>query len=241
MWKPLAWLEPHFAASTTPLSSSRAAGIALVAMSLPSGSRLECDRYGVPQYSGDVEAFEEYTERAWDLFYGREGQDSMQIATPIHLRAGLSGHAYEAVRKLGHDKLRTSNQNGKATTVGLKLLLNTLKENIAAEMPVKTNELFFTAFYSPHVWRRPQESMQQYIIRREQDFVRLKESSPDTKISDNLRCMMLLTFSGLYQKEQLGVLASVGNEYDLAKISHAMRIQFPQVSAKPIYRKDYLG
>ena len=83
--------------------------------------------------------------------------------------------------------------------------------------------------------------MQQYIIRREQDFVRLKESSPDTKISDNLRCMMLLTFSGLDQKEQLGVLASVGNEYDLTNISHAMRIQFPQVSAKPIYRKDYLG
>ena len=82
----------------------------------------------------------------------REGQDSMQIATPIHLRAGLSGHAYEAVRKLGHDKLRTSNQNGKATSTGLKLLLNTLKENIAAEMPVKTNELFFTAFYSPHMF-----------------------------------------------------------------------------------------
>lgn len=138
-----------------------AAGI----MSLPSGSKLECDRYGVPQYSGDVEAFEEYTERAWDLYCGREGQDSMQIATPIHLRAGLSGPAYEAVRKLGHEKLRTVTSEGKATTAGLKLLLTTLKDNIAAEVPVKTNELFFTAFYSPHVWRRHQETMQQYIIR----------------------------------------------------------------------------
>ena len=26
------------------------------------------DRYGVPQYSGEAELFEEYEERAWDLF-----------------------------------------------------------------------------------------------------------------------------------------------------------------------------
>ena len=174
-------------------------------------SKVVCDRYGVPQFSGDVAAFEEYTERAWDLFYGRDGQDS-QASTPIHLRAGLTGPAYEAVRKLSHEKLRTVGEGGKATDVGMKLLIQTLKENIATEVPVKINELFFTAFYSPDVWRKPQESMQQYIIRREQDFSRLKESSPETSISDNLRCMMLLTFSGLDHREQLGVLSFVGNE-----------------------------
>lgn len=53
--------------------------------------------------------------------------------------------------------------------------------------------------------------------------------------------MMLLTFSGLDQREQLSVLSSVGNEYDLRKVSHAMQIQFPQSSGKPVYRKGYLG
>ena len=43
------------------------------------------DRHGVPQYGGDVDSFEECEERSWDLFYGREGQDSLQIVTPIHL------------------------------------------------------------------------------------------------------------------------------------------------------------
>lgn len=162
-------------------------------------AKLTCDRYGVPQYSGDVEGFEEYTERAWDLFHGREGLDS-QAATPIHLRSGLTGHAYEAVRKLDHSKLKTVDANGKATQAGMELLIQTLKENIAAEAPVKISELFFIAFYSPEVWRRPQETMQQYIIRREQDFARLQESSSGTTISDNLRCMMLLTFSGLDQR-----------------------------------------
>jgi len=203
-------------------------------------SKVVCDRYGVPQFSGDVAAFEEYTERAWDLFYGRDGQDS-QASTPIHLRAGLTGPAYEAVRKLSHEKLRTVGEGGKATDVGMKLLIQTLKENIATEVPVKINELFFTAFYSPDVWRKPQESMQQYIIRREQDFSRLKESSPETSISDNLRCMMLLTFPGLDHREQLGVLSSVGNEYDFKRVSHALKIQFPQVSGRSVFRNDYLG
>ena len=57
----------------------------------------------------------------------------------------------------------------------MKLLLTTLKDNIAAEKPVRTNELFFTAFYSHHVWRKVNESMRQYIIRREQDFNRLQK------------------------------------------------------------------
>eukprot|EP00435_Cladocopium_sp_Y103_P058473 s1160_g20.t1 len=216
------------------------AGVFNNQMATFASSKIVCDRYGVPQYAGEVEAFEEYVERAWDLYFGREGQDS-QVATPIHLRSGLTGHAYEAVRKLEHAKLRTATAEGKATDAGMKLLIQTLKDNIAAETPVKINELFFTAFYSADVWRKQHESMQQYIIRREQDFARLKESSQDTTVSDNLRCMMLLTFCGLDHREQLGVLASVGNEYDFKKVSHALRIQFPQISGKPVYRRDYLG
>ena len=126
-------------------------------------------------------------ERAWDLYYGREGQES-QVSTPIHLRSGLTGHAYEAVRNLEHAKLRTVTAEGKASDVGMKLLIQTLKDNIATEAAVKINELFFTAFYSADVWRKPHESMQQYIIRREQDFARLKESSQETTVSDNLWC-----------------------------------------------------
>ena len=73
----------------------------------------------------------------------------------MHLRSGLTGPAYEAVRKLDHGKLKTVDVNGKATMAGMELLIQTLKDNIAAEVPVKISELFFTAFYSPEVWRRP--------------------------------------------------------------------------------------
>ena len=57
-------------------------------MTSSTASKIICDRYGVPQYAGEVEAFEEYVERAWDLYFGREGQES-QVSTPIHLRSGL--------------------------------------------------------------------------------------------------------------------------------------------------------
>lgn len=106
--------------------------------------RLECDRYGVPQFDGQSELFEEYQERCWDLFYGRDGQDSLQVATPLHLRAQLTGAAYEAVRKLTHEKLRTKDADGKATVAGMRLLIQTLKDSIAVEQPVKLNELLLT-------------------------------------------------------------------------------------------------
>ena len=198
------------------------------------------DRFGVPQYGGDPDQFEEYCERAWDLWHGRQGSEN-QAATPVHLRSGLQGAAYEAVRLIKHDKLMTCDAQSKPTDVGLKHFLSTLQESIAAEKPVKVNELFFVAFYSPSVWRRSTESMQQYIVRREQDFKRLEDVLPDSKIPEHIRAMMLLAFGGLDPKEQLSVLSSVNNEYDFKKISHALRIQFPNATGKAVFRRDYLG
>ena len=123
----------------------------------------------------------------------------------------------------------------------MKLFLDTLRGAIEAEVPVKVNELFLKAFYSPSVWRRNTETMQQYIIRREQDFRKLETSSPGTSVSENLRAMMLLIFGGLDAKEQVSVLSSVNNEYNFEKISHAMRIQFPNAAGKQVLRRDYLG
>ena len=178
-----------------------------------SGARLQVDRYGVPQYAGDPEAYEEYAERAWDLYHGRSGSDQTQLATAVHLRSGLTGAAYESVRHLKHSELMTEDAQKKPTVKGTQLLLDTLKEAIAAEQPVKINELFLNAFYSPAVWRRPAENMQQYIVRREQDFKRLEDVLAGSSVPEHIRAMMLLLFGGLDPREQNNVLASVGNTY----------------------------
>ncbi|CAJ1448790.1 unnamed protein product, partial [Effrenium voratum] len=225
------------------VTSWRPAGAALraaVLLRLYSNLFIEDPGSGDGANPQQAELFEEYVERAWDLWHGRDGQDSLQMST-VHLRGGLSGHAYEAVRKLERARLKTKDKDGKPLEEGMELFLTTLKEAIAAEVPVKANELFLMAFYSPHVWRRPHESMQQYIIRREQDFKRLEDHAPGTQVSDNLRSMMLLIFGGLDHREQLSVLSSVNNEYDCKKIAHAMRIQFPSIAGKPVHRRDYLG
>ena len=196
--------------------------------------RLDVDRHGVPQFSGDPELYDEYEERAWDLWHGRDGQPALQAATAVHLRAGLSGPAYGAVRKMEHSRINPTDK-------GLKAFLDALRTAIAAVKPVRINELFLTAFYSQQVWRRPQESMQQYIIRREQDFRRLEEAGGGTSVPRSLRAMMLLLFGGLSQQEQVSVLSSVNKEYDFDKIANAMRIQFPQANGKPVHRRDFLG
>eukprot|EP00434_Breviolum_minutum_P011223 symbB.v1.2.009904.t1/scaffold605.1/size182108/4 len=206
-----------------------------------SNGKLETDRYGVPQYSGDPEQFEEYVERSWDLFYGRDGQDALQTATPLHLRAQLTGPAYEAVRGLDQKKLRTKDGDGHPLPGGMQLFLDTLKSSIAQETPVRVNELFLAYFYSPNVWRRSSETMAQYIIRRETELKRLQEVSPETTLSDNLRCMLLMIFSGLDAKEQQSVLASVNSEYNYKKVTHALKMQFPNLIQRPVVRRDYLG
>ena len=214
---------------------------ALATFFLSMTAKLEVDRFGVPQYNGEPELYEEYAERAWDLWYGREGSEATQSSTPIHLRSGLTGPAYDAVRKLSHADLIAKDSDGKPSTKGIQLLLKTLRESIDHEKPVKTNELFFTVFYSPTVWRFQSETMQAYIVRREQEFRRLEEVLGGATLPESLRAMCLLTFGGLDHREQLNVLSSVGNDYDLKKVSHALRIQFPTCSGKPVHRKDYLG
>ena len=49
-------------------------------------------------------SLQEYQERARDFFHGRDGSDQLQLATPVHLRAGLTGTAYEVVRKRARDR-----------------------------------------------------------------------------------------------------------------------------------------
>ena len=65
------------------------------------------DSFGVPQYHGDPDRFDEYSEQVWDLWYGRQGAET-QDATPVHLRSGLR-----------HDK----DAKRKPTDAGIKLVL----------------------------------------------------------------------------------------------------------------------
>ena len=55
-----------------------------MASTMGSDGKLETDRYGVPQFAGDVELLEEYVDRAWDLFYGREGHSVRHRSTFEH-------------------------------------------------------------------------------------------------------------------------------------------------------------
>lgn len=134
----------------------------------------------------------------------------------------MRGAAYEAVRKLGHDRLKTKNEKGEPTEDGMRLLLDTLKENRASEVPAQVSELFLKAFYDPGIWLKPAETMQQYIARREQDFQH-EEVLPKSSVPKQVCAMMLMTFAGRAPRSiYLAVLSSCNNEYDFKKLSHAL-------------------
>ena len=88
---------------------------------------IQFDRTGILVYDGTPSMFDEYRERCWDLFYGRSGQDSLQAATPIHLRAGTRGTAYDAVRDIDHKDLVTLSPTGKPLPTGMETYLEQVR------------------------------------------------------------------------------------------------------------------
>ncbi|CAK0814360.1 unnamed protein product, partial [Prorocentrum cordatum] len=199
---------------------------------------IELDRNGIPQYAGQPEYFNEYEERAWDLYHGRTGEKSKQAATALHLRSGLSGPAYEAVRKLKHDELIATDEYGESKPDGLTLFLTTPKKEVQDIAPVRSTEIFDKALYGSSVWRDRNESMANNVTRRRKEFAELQEVSASTTISEDIQAALILRFCGISMKEQAAVLASNKNEYKLAGIECALRAQYPAVHRHQDRRAD---
>ena len=123
---------------------------------------LEMDKNGVPIYSGAAEQFDEWKERANDLFHSRAGNEALQAATALALRGGLKDVAYEAVRKVDHKELMTVDGNGKPTIKGVEALIEHVRSSLQQEAPIRVAETFELVFYDKSVWRGSGESMAAY-------------------------------------------------------------------------------
>ena len=190
---------------------------------------IQFDCTGVPVYDGTPSLFDEYRERCWDLYYGRSGQDSLQAATPIHLRAGTRGTAYDAVRDIGHKDLVTLSPSGKPLPKGMETYLEQVRRALDREAPIRATETFDKVFYAKAVWRDPHESMHSYIIRRERELNDLTKVSAKTIVSPDIQAHLLLRFSGLSITQQNQIVSSCKNEYDPAQFQMAPRMQHPNI------------
>ena len=186
---------------------------------------IQFDRTGVPVYNGTPSMFDECRERCWDLYYGRSGQDSLQAATPIHLRAGTRGTAYDAVRDIEHKDLVTLSPLGKPLPTGMETYLEQVGRALDNEAPIHSTETFDEVFYAKTVWRDPHESMHPYIIRGERELNDLTKVSAKTIVSPDIQAHLLL-FSIMQQSQ---IVCSCKNEYDLARFQMALRMQHPNV------------
>ena len=93
---------------------------------------LELDKAGVPTYKGEPEYFDEWCERARDLWFTRAGQPAYQSSTALALRGGLRGTAYEAARKATHEDLRTELKAGEPSIDGVEYLIECVNGGVAA-------------------------------------------------------------------------------------------------------------
>ena len=124
---------------------------------------IELGTSGIPPYYGKPEHFAEHKQRCFDLYDGGAGKPEHN-AIALRLRSGFNGPAYEAVRKLKHEDLLTSGEDGHATIGGLKLPLASLKKQDIA--PVRSTEIFDTALHELTVWRQRNESTTSNATRR---------------------------------------------------------------------------
>ena len=197
---------------------------------------LELDRNGVPIFAGSTDLFDEWCERARDLWYARTGNDSLQASTALALRGGLRDVAYEAAKKIPHKALMTRASDDTPTVDGVEELIEAVRVAIQQEKPVRVSETFESVFYDKAVWRSPKETMAAYIVRRKRDFDKLKDLSQTTNISDDIKVHLLLKFSGLSATQRSQVVASCNNKHDLALVETALRTQFPNIHEMPPYK-----
>ena len=113
--------------------------------------------------------------------------------------------------------------------MGVKLLIEIVRDALQKEGPIRVAETFEQVFYAKTVYRARGESMQAYIVRRRREFDKLGELSGSTSVSDDIKTHLLLRFSGLSMTQRTSVIASVGNVFELTKVEHALRTQFPTI------------
>eukprot|EP00971_Amphidinium_carterae_P021642 426856-Amphidinium_carterae.3 len=159
----------------------------------------------------------------------RTGDPVKQKVTGIHLRAGLRGVAYSAVKHLTHEQLMTTDKDGDPTIAGVELMLRELQAAVGREKPLRAQKRFDQAFFSKAAYRAQGESMQAYMVRRRRELEELTAVSPDASISRDLQAQLLLRFAGLNMKDKSQVLASTNNVWDMDKIEQALRTQFADI------------
>ena len=74
-------------------------------------------------------------------------------------------------------------------------------------------------------YRKSNESVQEYIARREAEYERLTSLSTSTSLSEDLRTYFLLELAGIDDETHKRILAMNGNDYAWTGITNTMLIQ----------------
>ena len=100
---------------------------------------------------------------------------------------------------------------------GLKLFLQTVRDSIQKEAPVRESEEFDRVLYDDRARRGVGEPMMAYCIRCDQEYKRLDaQIAGGCKIPEKMQAHLLPMFSGLNQSQRTGSIYSYGNLVDLA-------------------------
>ena len=176
---------------------------------------------GAVHWNGDPAFGEEWEERAWLSFHTTATPEQQKLF-PLKLLNNLSDRAWRLTHKRPELQVQQllAAKDPKTATELVLTLVRAACEKVA---PLRKREAFDNFFRKGG--RKPQESIQDYISRREADYERLTTLSSTTRLSEDLRTYFLLDLSLINEETHKRILGMCGNSYEWDKITEAMMIQ----------------
>ena len=189
------------------------------------------DRDGIPSYDGEPEYVDDFEERAKSAYFSMKTYDRRLL--PQKIKNQLFGRAHLLTHKnktIAAEALDEAWDEEEPMSV-LRLLLKTVREAVVEEKDIYRGKRFDDYFKRGR--RRAVEPIKEYDARRREDYDKLVEVSPETSISEDLRCYFFMELSGLNEKEKLNILQMTNNEYDHKRVLAAMLVQHHSLRGVP--------
>lgn len=182
------------------------------------------DKEGILQWDGTPAAWLEYRERTDLMYYGiiREDEDKQEArrkSVLTKIKNGLRGDAWTKRSKeeaISVKKLTTGNADDNYET-----MMTTIKEKTQKVAPLMKMDQFIQYFFKGN--RRPGESVDLYIKRRESELQVMLDANKETNLSADIQAFFLLFRASLQKELRENIQFRAGEEFDLEKTESAMR------------------
>ena len=186
-------------------------------------------KFGIPRFSGDPMALQEYAFRIRTRAYREQRMDESEVKKlgPLGLRMveGLRGQALRLAQTMDVKEIAKGN--------GPELLLALFEKSLKPRKAQEARELYSAGLKDNGILvRQATEPMSSYVLRRKTWWSMLQRLDEKIQVSEELLAEMLLQGSGLSSDQQLMVRTILGGTMTVESVGDELLNQHPKIHEK---------